>query len=296
MDYVLWIADEYAFDVIYSSFSYLGLPNLARDDMLRQSCSLLCISGFGAYAIYMIFSTISFYLFFDKNLMKHPRFLKNQIQQEIKMATDSIPTMALLTVPVFLLEVRGYSQLYENVEEHGWPYLFLSVFAFLFATDFGIYWIHRGLHHRGIYAYIHKSHHKWIVPTPYASIAFHPVDGWALSLPYHICVFLFPMNKSLYLALFIFVQVWSILIHDGKYLTKDPVINSAAHHTVHHLYLNSNYGQYFTLWDRLGGSYRKPTEEIYNIESRSPTKNGLSGAAEHEASTLKSKPALLKSP
>ncbi|KAK9765363.1 c-5 sterol desaturase [Basidiobolus ranarum] len=272
MDYILWIADEYAFDKVYQSLGYVGLPTLGRDELLRQFCSLMCISGFGAYAIYMIFSTLSFYLFFDKRQMNHPRFLKNQIQQEIKMATDSVPTMALLTVPFFIFEVRGYSMLYEDVEEYGWPYLVCSIFLFLFLTDFGIYWIHRGLHHRSVYAILHKPHHKWIVPTPYASIAFHPVDGWAQSLPYHICVFLFPMHKFLYLVLFVFVQIWSVLIHDGEYFTHDPVINSAAHHTIHHLYFNYNYGQYFTLWDRVGGSYRKPNEEIYNTELRGTKK------------------------
>ncbi|KAK9663705.1 c-5 sterol desaturase [Basidiobolus ranarum] len=140
---------------------------------------------------------------------------------------------------------------------------------YLLATDFGIYWLHRWLHVKSVYALLHKPHHKWIVPTPFASIAFHPVDGWVQSLPYHICVFLFPMHKVLYLVLFTFVQLWSILIHDGEYFTHDPVINSAAHHTVHHLYFNYNYGQYFTLWDRIGGSYRQPNDEIYNTELRS---------------------------
>lgn len=31
---------------------------------------------------------------------------------------------------------------------------------------------------------------------------------------------------------------------------------SAAHHTDHHLLFNYNYGQFFTLWDRIGGSYK----------------------------------------
>ncbi|ORX93526.1 C-5 sterol desaturase B-like protein [Basidiobolus meristosporus CBS 931.73] len=269
MDIILWVADEYIFDKAYSAFAYAGLPDVPRDAILRQFTSLILISAVGAYSLYMIFSTISFHLFFDKRQMNHPRFLKDQINLEIKMATDAIPLMALLTAPFFLLEVRGYSQLYESVDEYGWGYLVSSIFMFLFITDFGIYWIHRGLHHKSVYARLHKPHHKWIVPTPFASIAFHPIDGWAQSLPYHICVFLFPMHKILYLALFTFVQIWSILIHDGEYFTHDPVINSAAHHTVHHLYFNYNYGQYFTLWDRIGGSYRKPSDEIYNTELRS---------------------------
>lgn len=37
---------------------------------------------------------------------------------------------------------------------------------------------------------------------------------------------------------------------------------------MHHLYFNYNYGQFFTLWDRLGGSYRKPNEELFSRESK----------------------------
>ena len=42
------------------------------------------------------------------------------------------------------------------------------------------------------------------------------------------------------------------------------IINSSAHHTVHHLEFNYNYGQYFTLWDRIGGSYKRPDWEFEN--------------------------------
>lgn len=29
-----------------------------------------------------------------------------------------------------------------------------------------------------------------------------------------------------------------------------------------------NYGQFTTLWDRLGGSYRKPNEELFNRQTK----------------------------
>lgn len=65
-----------------------------------------------------------------------------------------------------------------------------------------------------------------------------------------------------YLSLFVFVNIWTISIHDGDYRIPDCLIfliNGAAHHVDHHLFFNYNYGQYFTLWDRLGGSYRYPS-------------------------------------
>ena len=36
---------------------------------------------------------------------------------------------------------------------------------------------------------------QWLVPTPFASHAFHWLDGFAQSSPYHIFVFLFPLHK-----------------------------------------------------------------------------------------------------
>jgi hypothetical protein len=49
-------------------------------------------------------------------------------------------------------------------------------------------------------------------------------------------------------------------VHDGAVgdvlavMNEDPIVNGAACHTMHHLYFNYNYGQFTTLWDRLGGS------------------------------------------
>lgn len=68
--------------------------------------------------------------------------------------------------------------------------------------------------------------------------------------------------QGIYLSLFIFVNIWTISIHDGDYRIPAPfmgLINGAIHHVDHHLFFNYNYGQYFTFWDRLGGSYRFPS-------------------------------------
>jgi lathosterol oxidase len=177
------------------------------------------------------------------------------------------PIMALLTAPWFLLEIRGYSKLYDAVDDGPGSWYNLAQFPlFICFTDFSIYWIHRGLHHPLVYRHLHKPHHKWIMPTPYASHAFHPLDGYAQSIPYHVFPFLFPLQKFAYVGLFIFISIWTILIHDGEYIAENPVINGAACHTMHHLYFNYNYGQFTTLWDRLGGSYRKPNDELFRKE------------------------------
>ena len=49
--------------------------------------------------------------------------------------------------------------------------------------------------------------------------------------------------------------------HDGRPFA--AVINGAACHSLHHSRFEFNYGQYTTLWDRIGGTYLKPAEEMF---------------------------------
>ena len=55
-----------------------------------------------------------------------------------------------------------------------------------------------------------------LVPSPFASHAFHPLDGYSPSIPYHLFVYLIPMQKWQYIGMFIFVNIWTVMIHDGK--------------------------------------------------------------------------------
>ncbi|KAK1991028.1 fatty acid hydroxylase superfamily protein [Colletotrichum falcatum] len=236
-----------------------------RDSILRQCISLLIITQIGASMLYWIFSALSYYLIFDRRLEYHPRFLKNQIRQEIISSMKAVPVIDVLTLPFFLAEVRGKSLLYSRVDEYGISWMVFSALLFMVWNDITIYWIHRLEHHPSVYKYIHKPHHKWIVPTPWAALAFHPVDGFVQSLPYHVFVFFCPVQKYLYLCLFILVQVWTILIHDGDMISGhwlEKYINSPAHHTLHHMYFTVNYGQYFTWADNYFDSHRAPQPEL----------------------------------
>ena len=234
----------------------------------------------------------------------HPKYLKNQVRLEIQQTLRSLPVMAIFTAPLFLGEVRGYAKLYDAPSDAPFRlYNYLQFPFFILFTDFFIYWIHRGLHHPKAYKILHKPHHKWIMPTPYASHAFHPLDGFAQSIQYHVYPYLFPLQKFAYIALFIFINIWTVFIRkcifvevfscsrtffafdssaflaggnkinlliadDGEYVANSTIINGAACHTMHHLYFNYNYGQFTTLWDRLGRSYRQPNNELFQRESK----------------------------
>ncbi len=170
----------------------------------------------------------------------------------------SIVSNALMLVPVHLAVQGGWSRVYWDVADHGWGWLLLSIGLYLVVTETLVYWTHRLLHRPWAFRRIHFAHHSFRKPTPWASLAFHPLDAFLQALPHHLCAFLFPVHGLVYLGFLGFVTAWSVAIHDRVSLVRWPWLNFTAHHTVHHFYNNYNHGQFFTLWDRLAGSYRAP--------------------------------------
>jgi len=217
------------------------------------------------YLLYFTLCPLSYYWHFvrkDRNGKNNAKWLgregKDQVKNEIVLSVWSIAVMTLMTAPFELMVEAGWTKLYWDVNEHGMLYhAVISPIMFLMFSDTCIYWIHRGLHHRSVYGPIHKLHHKYKDTTPFSAYAFHPLDGWLQGCPYHLFIFLFPMHHITYFISLGVVGLWTINIHDRVTLNL-PGVNGAAHHTIHHTMFNYNYGQYFTFWDKLGGSYRKP--------------------------------------
>ena len=177
MDLVVNATDAFFFDEFYAQYlpSALSPYYNTRTSIIRQITSIWLLEMVGVLLLYFVGSSIAYYCFYDKELKKHPKFLKNQISKEIWLSVSSFPLTGIVTVPWLLFEVRGYSKLYSDVSEYGWPYFFGSIIGFILFTDFGVYWIHRFEHHPMLYSWLHKPHHTWKISTPFASFAFHPL-------------------------------------------------------------------------------------------------------------------------
>jgi len=228
MDDVLFYSDKYFFT------PYVYPRGWPEDDLARQAHSLFWLVMLGGYFMYLFFAAINYFFIFDKNLLKHPKILENQIQKELWSACSAIPFMTVISLPFFLLEVRGYTQLYESWSDRSNWYNIRNLALFLAWNDCFVYWVHRALHHPLFYKRLHKEHHKWLVPTPFASHAFNPVDGFLQSLPYHLAILVIPLPKWIYMCSFILVNFWTISIHDGLYQVPSylkQIVNGAAHHT-----------------------------------------------------------------
>lgn len=248
-------------------FGDLGVPRTSLSDLgvsLAASYLVHCVGGILFYLASAGLSFLYFFhlrkeLFYPDTLPKDFS-LKKQVINEISYAIWSIPIMAVLLSPFPLLLINGYGMVYERVEDYGWAYLFFSMFFFLFFTDGCIYFIHRALHHPMLYKRIHKPHHRYKYTTPFSSHSFHPLDGFGQGIPYYIFALLFPIQKQVFSFMFVIVNLWTVSIHDQVDFFGGGILNSTGHHTIHHELFIYNYGQYFTLWDRLFGTYKPSTK------------------------------------
>lgn len=246
----------------------LSLESILAPQSVWGSFLILFIGGVAFYPVtsgtsflyYRVLRRKKYFPNDEANLAKE----KGQRRTEWIWAFWNLLGNAVLTAPIHHLVVSGNSKVYFDLNDHSLAYTALSIALVLLITEPLVYWAHRLLHHPVLYKHIHLHHHQFRVPSPWTSMAFHPLDSFAQAVPHHMCAFLFPMHAGVYLGFIMFLQVWSTFIHERVTFVRWGFINSTAHHTLHHKANKYNYGQFFTVCDRIFGSYRMPFGVVYD--------------------------------
>ncbi|AKF07388.1 sterol desaturase family protein [Sandaracinus amylolyticus] len=231
----------------------LGIPETPLNQFV-----FLTVAGL---TLYFTLSGLSYLIFFVWGKERfHPTYLPDQQANRNAQKWGVIGTIGnvVLMMPFHILIASGHSQIYWDIGEYGWGWLIASFFLYLVFTETCIYWAHRWLHTDRGYHWLHKYHHEWRVTTSWVSMAFHPLDSFLQALPHHLFGFIFPLYGPIYLVMVSFVSVWSVMIHDRVSFVRFKWINYTGHHTLHHWYYDYNYGQFFTFWDRLMGTWKDP--------------------------------------
>lgn len=237
-------------------------------DLEKYSRTLTLIGG-----RYFILAGLAFLLFYVifKNLLAHKK-----IQQRYPKATDylreigySILTLAIFGfVPVFFIynpAVSNYTNLYQNIDEHGWLYFWSAFPVMLFMHDTYFYWMHRMMHQKHLFKLFHLVHHKSTNPSPWAAYAFHPLEAIVEAAILVVFLFTLPVHKLHLMIFFFFMIIYNIYGHLGwelypKNFHKTWIgkwINTSVSHNQHHQYFKGNYSLYFLFWDRWMGTLRE---------------------------------------
>ncbi|ESQ49856.1 hypothetical protein EUTSA_v10021274mg [Eutrema salsugineum] len=218
---------------------------------------LYFISGF-LWCFYIYYLKLNVYLPKDAIPTRKAMLL------QIYVAMKAMPFYTLLpTVSESMIE-SGWTKCYSRIGEFSWILYFVSIATYLVLVEFGIYWMHRELHDiKPLYKYLHATHHiynKQNTLSPFAGLAFHPLDGILQAIPHVIALFIVPIHFTTHLGLLFMEAIWTANIHDCIHGNIWPVMG-AGYHTIHHTTYKHNYGHY-TIWmDWMFGSLRDPLLE-----------------------------------
>jgi lathosterol oxidase len=182
----------------------------------------------------------------------------------------------LPVVDEYLVESNYTTLVYFTIEQIGgcpW-YLFYLALYFL-VVEVGIYWMHRTLHsNKFLYRHLHLKHHQFNVPdkiTPWASHAFHPLDGILQASPYVGALWVVPCHYPTRIVMLLLTAIWATYIHDSMEYNPlffgTPILMGSKYHTMHHTHYLCNYGQVLTLCDWFWNTLREPDTQKWKTMS-----------------------------
>jgi len=161
-----------------------------------------------------------------------------------------------------VLYERTHGQLYFDINQYSLYWVFCSIVLALFITETWFYWIHRALHQKHLYKYIHGVHHSFNPSTSSCASAFHPLDIVILTLGAVFVPILIPIHNGVYTGILLVNLVFTIIQHTANRISFGcGVFNDANLHNIHHDYgmAPRNCGSLMCFWDRIGGTYEPNT-------------------------------------
>lgn len=189
---------------------------------------------------------------------------RSAVFEQIRVASVAMPLYAVLPSIVEAAAEAGYTAAVSRVSDLGGiGGYFASFIAYMTWVEFGVYWMHRGLHDvKAGYRLLHHTHHKYNKEhtlSPFAGLAFNAIDGILQALPYAVGLLFIPMHFFTHELLLFLTAIWTASIHDCLDAGLTPIMG-AGYHTIHHTTYRHNYGHYFTYMDGLFGSLVTPDE------------------------------------
>jgi sterol desaturase/sphingolipid hydroxylase (fatty acid hydroxylase superfamily) len=176
---------------------------------------------------------------------------------ELSLSVQSLLLLAVMLGGVHVLTALGWAKFYDEIGTHGIGYFWLSMGVIAVVHDTYYYWAHRWMHSKLLFDRVHRVHHQFINPTPFASFAFHPLEGvieigilgaLLLVMPVH------PWAVAIYFTIHTALNVVSHLGFEFYPAWVSRWFITSTHHNLHHSRFTGHYMLYFNIWDRAMGT------------------------------------------
>ncbi len=190
-------------------------------------------------------------------------------RRELLASLRSVLVYAVMFTPVVWAISHGYGP--HRLHGASATVVALYTVVLLLGHDTWFYWTHRLLHTPAFYRW-HRTHHRSVTPTPFAAYAFDARESFIQALYFAIWQMVIPTPDGAFFAalgISILRNAWGHLgieLHPRGFADHWFWGNftTTTHHDLHHSGgFGSNYGLYFTWWDRLCGTEHPRYREIF---------------------------------
>ncbi|HYE46083.1 MAG TPA: sterol desaturase family protein [Caulobacter sp.] len=202
------------------------------------------------------------------------------LRREIATSLRSALVFAAVGFCMFLASRAGWLTIYDDFTIRGPAYFAVTLALMVVAHDAWYYWTHRAMHHPRLFRAFHRTHHRSKTPTPWTAYAFDVPEALVMVAFVPLWAAIVPMHDLAIYAFMTWQLARNVAGHTGVELS--PVsgkpsrlfgwLNTSTHHDLHHQAPGSNFGLYFTWWDRLMGTEHPEYQaRVAEIAERSRT-------------------------
>jgi Delta7-sterol 5-desaturase len=214
-----------------------------------------------------------FYIFWPEKFagrkIQAPFPMQKDYAREVGYSFFTFVVFALYGIVLSSSLVRPYTQIYTEISTYGWGYFWASVVLALVIHDTYFYWTHRLMHHPKLFKVFHRTHHKSVNPSPWASFSFSPLEAVVEGGIILVIAVLMPIHPLAIVAFLFLMTVYNVYGHLGyeiypKWLVNSKLgkwLNTSTNHNMHHKFFKGNYGLYFRFWDEALGTTHVKYEE-----------------------------------
>jgi sterol desaturase/sphingolipid hydroxylase (fatty acid hydroxylase superfamily) len=237
----------------FLDFAARVYPGILQHDLLRY-----VIGAGGTFLVVNVLMR----RFLARRQIRSERPGGKQMRWEILASLRTVLIFSLVGFGIALAAQHGLLNVYRDPAALGWPYFALNVVMLIVAHDAWFYWTHRLMHRPRLYRWFHRLHHRSNNPTPWTSYSFDASEALVNAIYLPIALMLMPTSV---LAAFIFtahMMLRNAIGHcgyevfparaDGRPLF--DWLTTVTHHDLHHARAGTNFGFYFTFWDRMMGT------------------------------------------
>ena len=226
---------------------------------------------------YLIVTSVAFFIFY---ILFRRIFSRRRIQSKFPRRIDYFRDFGFSAVSILIFVgfafitfriLRPYNFLYSDFNDYSKAYYLFTFVVLFFFHDAYFYAIHRLMHWRIMFKYVHLIHHKSTNPSPWTAYAFHPLEAILEGAVIPLMTFILPVHVSVIGLLMIFQIVFNVYAHLGyelfpKQFHKTWIgryVNTSVAHNQHHGKFHGNYGLYTLIWDRVFGTVRDDYDMTY---------------------------------